>query len=67
MRVLLGPILFAMDVAPANIGWGIALTVILVPTIALVAVRPRRWTALASGLALLTWLLLGIIGEGIDC
>ena len=67
MRILLGPLLFAMDVAPANIWAGVALTIILLPAIALVAFRPRLWTAGVSILALLAWVFLGIVGEGIGC
>ena len=67
MRILLGPLLFAMDVAPANVWTGIVLTLILLPAIALVAFRPRVWTAAVSILALLAWVFLGIIGDGIGC
>ena len=67
MRILLGPLLFAMDVAPVNIWTGIVLTIVLLPTIALVAFRPRPWTVAVSFLALLVWAFLGLIGDGIGC
>jgi hypothetical protein len=66
MRVLLGPILFVMDVAPANVWSGIALTILLIPAMALVAFRPRVWTAAVSIAALTAWLILGIVGDGIE-
>lgn len=67
MRIFLGPLLFAMDVAPVNIWTGIVLTVVLLPAIALVAFRPRPWTAIVSILAVLVWTFLGIIAKGIGC
>jgi hypothetical protein len=67
MRIFLGPLLFAMDVAPTNVWTGVALTIVLLPAIALVAFRPRVWTAAVSILALLAWVFLGIIGDGIGC
>ena len=65
MRIFLGPILFIMDVAPANVWWGIALTVILLPAMTLFAFRRRAWTAALSLLALIAWVILGIVGDGI--
>ena len=65
MRILLGPILWTMDVAPVNVWWGVALTVILLPAIVLVAFRRRAWTAAVSLFASIAWLILGIIGDGI--
>ena len=67
MRILLGPLLLAMDVAPVNIWSGFALTIILIPAVALVAFRPRVWTTAVSIFALLAWVFFGIIGDGIGC
>ena len=67
MRILLGPLLFAMDVAPTNVWTGVSLTIVLLPAIALVAFRPRLWTAAVAILALLAWVFLGIVGDGIGC
>lgn len=67
MRILLGPILIAMDAAPENVWWGVGLTIILLPAIALVTFRPSLWTAAVSFLALLAWVFLGFVGNGIGC
>ena len=67
MRILLGPILLIMDVAPANVRLGIALTATLIPALALVAFKRRPWAALLSVLALLVWLFLGVVAAGIQC
>jgi hypothetical protein len=67
MHILLGPMLFAMDVNPVNVMWGVGLTAILVPAIAPVALRPSAQNAMISALALVAWLVLGIIGTGIGC
>jgi hypothetical protein len=66
MRILLGPILFVLDVAPENVWWGVALTILLVPAIVLFAFRRRVWTAVVSIMALAAWLILGVVGGGID-
>ena len=66
MRILLGPILFIMDVAPANVLWGVALTVLLLPAITLFAWKRRPWAAVVSIVALMIWVFLGIVGDGID-
>ena len=65
MEILLGPILFIMDVATPNKWAGIALTISLIPLMMLVAFRRRAWAALVSGLALLLWLFFGLVGRGI--
>ena len=65
MSILLGPILFIMDAAPANVWSGLALTIILLPAMALFAVRPKAWTAALSLVALIVWVILGVIGDGI--
>jgi len=67
MRVLLGPLLFIMDVAPANIWIGVLLCLALVPAILLFPIRPRLWSAVISACALLAWVLLGIIGYRVGC
>ena len=65
MRILLGPILFVTDVAPGNVWWGIVLTIFLLPAIALFAFRRRVWSAMVSILALIAWLVPGIVGDGL--
>ena len=65
MEILLGPILFIVDVAPVNKWAGIALTITLIPLMTLVVFRRRAWAALASGLSLLVWLFFGLVGRGI--
>ena len=67
MHILLGPLLMAMDVAPENVCTGVVLTIILLPAMALVAFRPRAWTAAVSFVAFLAWMFLGVIGAGIGC
>ena len=67
MRILLGPILLIMDVAPANVRLGIVLTATLLPALALVAFKRRLWAAVLSGCALLVWLFLGLVAAGIQC
>ena len=67
MRVLLGPLLFVTDVAPANIWIGVLLCIALVPSILLFPLRPRLWSAVISACALLAWVLLGIMGCGVGC
>ena len=67
MRVLLGPILFMLDVAPENQAWGVALCLLLAPCILIGLVRPRRWSILLAVAATLAWLFLGVVGEGINC
>jgi hypothetical protein len=66
MRILLGPILFVMDVAPQNKWAGIALLILLLPSMALVLFHRRIWTAVVSTLAFLLWIFFGIIGRGIN-
>ncbi len=67
MRMLMGPILFAMDVSPINRITGIVLCLVLVPGMLVGILRPRWWSVPLSGLAALAWLFCGIIGQGIDC
>jgi hypothetical protein len=67
MQVLLGPILFVLDVAPENRAWGIGLCLLLVPCMLVGFLRPRWWSVLIAVVAALAWLLLGVVGEGINC
>ncbi len=64
--LLLGPLTFVLDVAPTNRVWGIVLTIILVLCIAAYPLKPRIWTAIITGLGILGWMLLGLIGGGIN-
>jgi hypothetical protein len=65
--ILLGPILFIRDVAPANQAWGVGLSLVLAPGILAGIVWPRAWSALLGVFAALTWLWLGALGLGINC
>ncbi len=67
MRVLLGPVLFVLDVSPVNQAHGVTLCLLLIPCLLVGFLRPRWWSVLVSALAALAWLFLGVIGEGIDC
>jgi hypothetical protein len=67
MRVLLGPVLFVLDVAPENQAWGVGLCLLLVPCLLIAVLRPRWWSLLVSAVAALVWLFSGVIGEGISC
>jgi hypothetical protein len=67
MRVLLGPILLALDVSPVNQAWGIGLCLVLIPGMLIGLLRPRWWSALVSAMAALVWIFFGVIGEGINC
>ena len=67
MRVLLGPILFALDVVPENQVAGIGLCLALIPCLLSVIIRPRLWSLALSVLAGMAWLFLGVVGLGIGC
>jgi hypothetical protein len=69
MRVLPGPILMIFDVSPENQVAGIGLTILLIAIalIALTGTRRGASPALVVILAVLAWLFLGIIGDGIGC
>jgi hypothetical protein len=67
MRVLLGPILFVLDVAPENRAWGFGLCLLLIPCLLIGLLRPRWWSVLVSALAALAWLFFGVMGDGINC
>ncbi|MBW3597775.1 MAG: hypothetical protein KY475_10930 [Planctomycetes bacterium] len=66
MRILLGPIWFVLDVAPENQIWGVGLCLVLLPCMFAWIVWPRWWSIAISVFAGLLWLILGMIGEGID-
>lgn len=66
MRILFGPILFAMDVEPINIWTGVAFTVILLLAIALAATRPRGWTIAIAILACWLGCFLASSATGLD-
>jgi hypothetical protein len=67
MRILLGPILLLLDVAPENQEAGVALCLLLIPCLAAVIVRPRWWSALLSLFASVTWMFIGLVADGINC
>lgn len=63
---LWGPILFVLDVAPANKVFGAVACVVLIPCMLLWAVRPKFWSVVLAAAAALVWLFLGAVGAGID-
>ena len=65
--VLLGPVLFIRDVSPANQVFGFVLFIVLLPAILIGILRPRPWSMAVSIIAGLVWLLMGVVGAGIDC
>jgi hypothetical protein len=67
MLPLLGPILLIRDVAWENQITGVVACLLLVACMAVALLRPRLWTIGLAGLAGLAWLLIGVIGAGIDC
>ncbi len=62
-----GPLYFVRDVAPENKIQGLILCAILLPCIAAFPMKRNAITAAISLLAILFWLFLGVIGEGIGC
>jgi hypothetical protein len=66
-RVLWGPVNFIADTAPVNQITGFVLCAILVPGILAFALKPRPATAAISLLAVLLWVVFGMIGIGIHC
>lgn len=67
MRILLGPILFILDVSPVNQMQGYRFTVLLISCMAVLPLRPRWWSLVLAILAAMAWLFLGVVGDGIDC
>lgn len=62
---VLGPIYFIRDVSPENQITGLLLFLVLVPLLLLPLVKRNQITISISIVALILWLLLGVIGEGI--
>ena len=62
-----GPLQFVFDVAPGNKASGLFLCALLIPMLLAFPIKPRLWTALLSTLAVIFWLLLGVVGLGIGC
>ena len=63
MDVVLGPVLFVLDVAPANRLASLCLSSVLVPCMLVGIVRPRPWLIALSVVAALVWLCLGVVGK----
>lgn len=66
MSVLWGPLLFAWDVVPENqvFGW-IAVALIAGAVLAFPICR-KAWSAWLSIIGIVAWLILGILGNGIN-
>lgn len=65
--VLLGPLYLVLDVAPGNVQAGVLFTALLLPCIFAVFLKPHPVTVVLSLLALLAWMFLGVVGQGISC
>jgi hypothetical protein len=66
--MLWGPFWFIRDVAGFNVLCGIALLAIITGAVIAGALNvPRLWAFALIALAIILWLLTGIVGEGIGC
>jgi hypothetical protein len=65
--MLFGPLTLALDTAPENQLWGVALLVLCLAAFAVAIARPRRWSLGLAALAAVLWLVAGWLGVGINC
>ena len=67
MSAIWGPLYFLFDSAPVNQITGIVLVCVLGAGMIAFPLWPRKLTGLMFILAVLLWLISGVIGEGINC
>lgn len=66
MSIFFGPYYLLRDPAPANFWTGVVLMAVLAGGMFVGFKKPFRiWKAVAAGVAVVVWLISGILGEGI--
>ena len=64
---LLGPYFFIRDPALINVVTGIVLCILLIPSMAVVLIKPFRiWKLVLAVVAVAVWILTGVIGRAIN-
>jgi hypothetical protein len=63
----MGPIVLILHDEPEFQAQGIGLALLLAPCILTAIVRPRPWSILIGVFAVLAWLFIGLIAQGINC